>query len=114
MEHQRCIYYNKCNEAAQEVHRLLAGRNNGREMIDALGAFMNYHDVYLYYDSYWQMKRWSFLMDHTDMVSFNIFWKKQKFNEYSPKRIADRFRMCAEFWPENRKPLEVENKNHNW
>ena len=114
MEHRRCVYYNKCNDAAQEVHRLLAARNNGREMIDALGAFMNYHDVYLYYDSYWQMKRWSFLMDHTEMVSFNIFWKKQKFNEYSPKRIADRFKMCAEFWPENRKPLEVENKNHNW
>lgn len=112
MEYQRCINYNKCNEAAQEVHRLLAQKNNGNEMIDALGAFMNYHDVYLFYDSYWQMKRWSFLMDHTDMVSFNVFWKKQKFNEYSPKRIEERFKMCAEFWPENRPPLEVKSKRN--
>jgi hypothetical protein len=114
MEYQRCIYYNKCNEAAQQVHRLLAEKNNGKEMIDALGAFMNFHDVYLFYDSYWQMKRWSFLMDHTDMVSFNDFWKKQKFNEYSPERIKDRFKMCAKFWPENRLPLEVKSKNNNW
>lgn len=114
MEAQRCLNYNKCNDAAQEVHHLLAAHNNGREMIDALGAFMNDHDVYLFYDSYWQIKRWSFLMDHTEMISFNRFWKKQKFKEYSPLRIAERFRMCAEFWPENRAPLEVENKNHNW
>jgi hypothetical protein len=114
MEYQRCIYYNKCNEAAQQVHRLLAKKNNGKEMIDALGAFMNFHDVYLFYDSYWQMKRWSFLMDHTDMVSFNVFWKKQKFNEYSPERIKDRFKMCAKFWPENWLPLEVKSKNNNW
>lgn len=114
MENLRCIYYNKCNDAAQEVHRLLAEKNNGNEMIDALGAFMNYHDIYLFYDSYWQMKRWSFLMDHTEMVSFNEFWKKQKFNEYSPKRISQRFKICAEFWPESRKPLEVKNKNNNW
>ena len=114
MEGLRCAYYNKCNDAAQEVHRLLAVKNNGPEMIDALGAFMNYHDVYLFYDSYWQMKRWAFLMDHVEMVSFNQFWKKQKFNEYSPKRIAERFRMCSEFWPEDRTPLETVNKNHNW
>jgi len=114
MERLRCVFYNKCNDAAQEVHRLLAEKNNGNEMIDALGAFMNFHDVYLFYDSYWQMQRWSFLMDHTEMVSFNEFWKRQKFNEYSPVRISERFKMCAKFWPENRAPLEVKNKNHNW
>lgn len=114
MEYQRCLNYNKCNDAAQKVHLLLSKKNNGNEMIDALGAFMNYHDVYLFYDSYWQMKRWSFLMDHTDMVSFNVFWKNQKYKEYSPDRVANRFKMCAEFWPENRKPLEVKIKNNNW
>ena len=111
MENLRCIWYNKCNQAAQQVHRLMAEKNDGNEMIDALGAFMNYHDVYLFYDSYWQMKRWAFLMDHTDMVALNRFWKKQKYNEYSPVRIEERFRTCAEFYPENRGPLPIIAKN---
>ena len=114
MEELRCIYFNKCNDAAQEVHRLLAEKNDGREMIDALGTFMNCHDIYLFYDSYWQMKRWAFLMDHTDMVAFNKFWKRQKFGEYSPERIEKRYRMCADFYPRDRGPLPIEIKNRLW
>lgn len=114
MENLRCIYYNKCNEAAQLVHRLIRERNDGREMTDALGAFMNCHDIYLFYDSYWQMKRWGFLMDHSDMVPLNIFWKRQKFNEYSPERISRRYRMCADFYPKDRGVLEMEIKNTLW
>jgi len=113
-ENLRCIYYNKCNEAAQEVHRLLKAKNNGNEMIDALSAFMNYHDMYLFYDSYWQMQRWIFLMDHTDQVSFNVFWKKQKYKEYAPDRIKKRFEESSSYWPENRPPLEVTIKNKYW
>ncbi|GHV58676.1 hypothetical protein FACS1894182_11540 [Bacteroidia bacterium] len=113
-ENLRCIYYNKCNEAAQRVHELLALKNNGNEMIDALGEFMNYHDVYLFYDSYWQMQRWVFLMDHTDQVSLNVFWKKQKYGEYSPDRIRKRFEECVKYWPENRPPLQVSIENKCW
>ena len=83
-------------------------------MIDALGAFMNCHDIYLFYDSYWQMKRWAFLMDHTEMVAFNKFWKRQKFGEYSPERIEKRYRMCADFYPRDRGPLPIEIKNRLW
>ena len=96
------------------MHRLIRERNDGREMTDALGAFMNCHDIYLFYDSYWQMKRWGFLMDHSDMVPLNIFWKRQKFNEYSPERISRRYRMCADFYPKDRGMLEMEIKNTLW
>lgn len=114
MENLRCIYFNKCNDAAQRVHKLLAEKNDGNEMIDALGAFMNFHDIYLFYDSYWQMQRWSYLMDNTDMVALNKFWKRQKFGEYSPERIEKRYKMCASFWPDNRPPLQTINKNRLW
>ncbi|MBB4035456.1 hypothetical protein GGR21_001349 [Dysgonomonas hofstadii] len=113
-ENLRCIYYNKCNDAAQLVHRLIDEKNDKKEMIDALGAFMNYHDIYLFYDSYWQMLRWSFLMDHTNQVDFNKFWKKQKYNEYAPARIQKRFDECAKYWPESGQRLEVKNKNTFW
>ena len=113
-ENLRCIYYNKCNDAAQIVHRLIDEKNDGKEMIDALGSFMNYHDMYLFYDSYWQMSRWSFLMDHTDQINFNKFWKKQKYNEYAPTRIQRRFDECAKYWPESRKGLDINSKNIFW
>lgn len=114
MERLRCLNYNICNDYAQQVHALLASGNDGTAMIDALGGFMNYHDIYLYYDSYYQIKRCAFLLDNTDLVSFTAFWKQQKFGEYSPRRITNRFRSSVEYWPEDRTPIAVENKNIYW
>lgn len=113
-ERLRCQNYNICNTAAQRVHELLALQDNSSAMIDALGTFMNWHDIYLYYDSYYQIYRCSFLLEHTDLASFTAFWKEQKYNEYAPDRILSRFQDAATFWPENRAPLSIENKNNYW
>lgn len=114
MERLRCENYNVCNTAAQEVHTLLARKESGRAMIDALGAFMNWHDIYLFYDSYFQIQRCAFLLDNTDPAAFTAFWKQQKFGEYNPDRVLKRFKRAQTYWPENRPPLEVVNKNNAW
>ena len=114
MEYQRCQYYNKCNEAAQRVFELMDKKNSGPKMMDALGDFMNYHDIYLFYDSYWQMKRWTFLMDNTDIVSLCKFWKKQKYGEYSPERIEKRYKMCQGLYPASLGTIDIEIKNKIW
>ena len=85
-----------------------------KEMIDALGAYVNNHRAMLFYDSFFPMKRWAFLMDNTDIVAFTRFWQKKKINEFTPERIGRRFRICQRFYPEDRKPLEIINKNHHW
>lgn len=111
-ERLRCEYYNRCNAAARKVFRLLDANDDGPAMVDALGEFMNFHDIYLFYDSYWQMYRWSFLMDNVDLASLCRFWKAQKYNEYSPARIEKRYKVCQEFYPEYRGKLEIVNLNH--
>ena len=114
MERKRCENYNICNNAAQSVHQLIANKDNSKAMIDALSLFMNWHDVYLYYDSYWQIKRFVFLLDHTDMVSLCAFWKEQKYNEYSPSRMIGRYQEVKKYWPEDRPAIQIENKNKFW
>jgi len=114
MERKRCENYNICNNAAQSVHQLIANKDNSKAMIDALSLFMNWHDVYLYYDSYWQIKRFVFLLDNTDMVSLCTLWKEQKYNEYSPSRMIDRYQAVKKYWPEDRPAIQIENKNKFW
>ena len=113
-DRQRCNNYNICNTAAQRVRQLLTAGDDSRNMIDALSTFMNWHDVYLYYDSYYQIYRCSVLLENTDPASFTTFWKEQKYDEYAPARITSRFETAASFWPEDREPLRIENKNNYW
>lgn len=111
---RRTFYRNKCNMAAQAVHRLMAEKNDGREMFEALGRFMIYHHIYLYYDSFWQMKNWPLLNDIACPVELAIFWRRQKYREYSPARMQRRFEACARFFPEAYGPLEIKIRNTLW
>lgn len=110
-EYERCLWFNRYLVSVSELYKLLRARDNGPMMIDALSEFMNCHDMFLFYDSYWQMYRWTFLMDNVDMVDLNIFWKKQKFGEYSPQRIRKRFEESLEYWPANIEKPELKSLN---